>query len=112
VGFASGQQGDSAACPPDAAASANRAHPLASPVRPSLSRQGALGTPDDARSPPPPEHWLARVYFELCWLTYDRNLRDHHEAFFDAIERGLRDPELAIVAEKLKELFPAYEPEC
>jgi len=58
---------------------------------------------------PPPEHWLPRLYFELCYLTHDPNLREHYDAFFDALNRGFEDPELSIVAEKLKELFPPYE---
>ena len=58
---------------------------------------------------PPPEQWLPRLYFELCYLTHDPNLREHYDAFFDALNRGLADPELSIVAEKLKELFPPYE---
>ncbi len=42
----------------------------------------------------PPEHWLPRAHWHLCWLSYDSGLTDHLEGLDEALEEGEADTAL------------------
>ncbi len=50
----------------------------------------------------PPEHWLPRSQWHLCWLLHDRENEDHREALDEALEEGLADEDRPGVAASLQ----------
>ena len=61
----------------------------------------------------PPEHWLPRSQWHLCWHTYALNNPEenelavvHRQGIDDALDEGMNDPERRHVAEALRELLP------
>ncbi len=53
----------------------------------------------------PPEHWLPRSLWHLCWLLHDPEDDGHRQAFDAALDEGAGDAERPGVAEALRRLF-------
>ncbi|MCP4657865.1 MAG: hypothetical protein GY856_20855 [bacterium] len=54
----------------------------------------------------PPDHWLPRSQWHLCWLLHNPDDAGHRQALAEALREGLGDEERPGVAEALRTLFP------
>jgi len=62
----------------------------------------------------PPEHWLPRAQWHLCWLLHDpTDANNHQRPFNDALREGLTDadPGRQAWAETLEQVIGFYPEE-
>jgi hypothetical protein len=53
----------------------------------------------------PPDDWLPRSQWHLCWLLYNRADQAHHQGLQKALDEGLNDETRPGIAAALRELF-------
>lgn len=57
----------------------------------------------------PPEHWLPRAHWHLCWLTYDPDDGEHQRALREAVSEGQEDEERPGLAQAMAEVLGLSE---